>query len=402
MQTRSISDGRSAGATRPTRTGRWGATDSPLGPRFGDRSVRTGRVRRRHGFRWCVCIWCFCILAALGISSETIVSRRSGAVEFAREPTWTIPDPQEIRERALAWLASDAIVGDEASLRRARGPWVGGVPPVDPLDAVMETIARVDPRAAGLKVETPGRADAALAWLDEPSVAAFQRDAVKLWLGRELVRARRFDEASPLLAALDVKTVVDPATLLFNRAACAYWLLDVEAAIESLDLLLERADSIPVRYERLARLMRQDITGLEDESLAHIARRMRDITRRLDLGRAGPATRRVQDGVVTSLDRLIEQIEQQQQSPEGQGGGGGGGGGTGGGSARPMDDSRIAGGRGPGEVQSRALGADDGWGALPPHAREEALQQIGREFPPHYRDVIERYFKRLAAGAEDR
>jgi hypothetical protein len=67
-----------------------------------------------------------------------------------------------------------------------------------------------------------------------------------------------------------------------------------------------------------------------------------------------------------------------------------------------MEDSRSAGGRGPGEVRSRELGAGDAWGDLPPHDRERALQQIGREFPPHYREAIEQYFKRLAAGAEDR
>ena len=67
-----------------------------------------------------------------------------------------------------------------------------------------------------------------------------------------------------------------------------------------------------------------------------------------------------------------------------------------------MDDSRIAGGKGPGEVQSRDLGDGEGWGDLPPHQREEALQQIGREFPPHYREAIEQYFKRLASGGEQR
>ena len=45
----------------------------------------------------------------------------------------------------------------------------------------------------------------------------------------------------------------------------------------------------------MARLLRADLTALEDESLDHIARRMRDITRRLDLGRAGPKTLAVQD-----------------------------------------------------------------------------------------------------------
>jgi len=67
-----------------------------------------------------------------------------------------------------------------------------------------------------------------------------------------------------------------------------------------------------------------------------------------------------------------------------------------------MDDSRVAGGKGAGDVQNRDIGAADGWGNLPPHKREEALQQIGREFPPHYREAIEQYFKRLAAGGEER
>ena len=53
-------------------------------------------------------------------------------------------------------------------------------------------------------------------------------------------------------------------------------------------------------------------------------------------------------------------------------------------------------------MQGRDLGVGDDWGRLPPHDREQALQQIGREFPPHYREAIEQYFKRLASGVEDR
>ena len=30
-------------------------------------------------------------------------------------------------------------------------------------------------------------------------------------------------------------------------------------------------------------------------------------------------------------------------------------------------------------------------------AREEALQQIGKDFPSQYRDVVEQYFRKLAA-----
>ena len=131
-------------------------------------------------------------------------------------------------------------------------------------------------------------------------------------------------------------------------------------------------------------------------------RASRDITRRLDLGRAGPQTLAVQDGVIESLDKMIDKIEQQQQQQQSQSSGGAGAAGGRSGNGTPMDDSRIAGGKGPGEVTKRDIGDGDGWGKLPPHEREEALQQIGREFPAHYREAIEQYFKRLASGEEKR
>ena len=58
-------------------------------------------------------------------------------------------------------------------------------------------------------------------------------------------------------------------------------------------------------------------------------------------------------------------------------------------------------GKGPGEVAKKNIGSESGWGDLPPKEREEAIQQIGRDFPPHYRDAIEQYFRRLAAEKND-
>jgi hypothetical protein len=315
--------------------------------------------------------------------------------EFAREPSWSPPTEAVVRQRVLEWLASSTAAADVAGMQRDAWPEPAATTPAadDLLDRVMATFAAVDPRCAALRADL----DADRSWLDA-GAPDFQRDAVKLWLGRELVRNDRFDDALPLFVGLDPAAAVDPAALLFHRAACQHWLLDADAAVESLDTLLERAGGIPVRYERLARLMRADITALEDESLDHIARRMRDVTRRLDQGRAGPRTREVQDGVIESLDKLIAAIEKQQQ---GQQQGAPGAGGTGrGGEGKPMEDSQLADGKGAGEVARRDLGDKDGWGNLPPHQRDEALQQIGREFPAHYREAIEQYFKRLAAGSE--
>jgi hypothetical protein len=62
-----------------------------------------------------------------------------------------------------------------------------------------------------------------------------------------------------------------------------------------------------------------------------------------------------------------------------------------------MQDSQIAELKGPGKVDHKDLGHHAGWGNMNDKDREKAMQEIGREFPSHYREVIEEYFRRLAA-----
>src|SRR5262249_35620644 len=71
-------------------------------------------------------------------------------------------------------------------------------------------------------------------------------------------------------------------------------------------------------------------------------------------------------------------------------------------SLNPADVSRAARAHGPGEVQSKNIGEKSGWGDLPPKEREEAMQQISKEFPSHYRDIIEQYFRKLASEEEEK
>lgn len=355
---------------------------------------------------------CHAVLGLLLATCVTHAARADGPAtesssdaDLIRRATWEIPSWQTLRGMARAWIESRADARpDGVRLERARSLWPVDEPFDDPttdrLDRFAATMALLDPNAATLVAasERPESVDAA--WLIAPPAAAdpLLHDVMSLFHGRQLVRHGFFDEGRLLLQSLAVETACDPASLLFHRATCEHWLLDAEAGLASLDRLLEQASAIPVRYERLARLMRSDLQALEDESLDHIARRMRDITRRLDLGQAGPRTRSVQDGVIESLDKLIAKIEEQQQQQSESGGAGSGAGGSGG--SRPMDDSQAAGGKGPGEVARKDLEDGGEWGDLPPHEREEALQQIAREFPPHYREVIEHYFKRLASGEE--
>ncbi|MFM8291441.1 MAG: hypothetical protein ACKOC4_07055, partial [Planctomycetia bacterium] len=176
--------------------------------------------------------------------------------EFAREPSWEQPSRAAVGRRVEEWLAALPPDAADPDMRaRLRGDWDRGAD-ADPVDAVMALAAAVDGRPRALMESVRGGGDLAeaAAWLADPATPALVRETASLWAGRELVRLDRFDEALPLLAGLDVTGSVDPAALLFHRAACQHWLLESDLAVETLDRLLERSGEIPVRYERVARL----------------------------------------------------------------------------------------------------------------------------------------------------
>jgi hypothetical protein len=64
-----------------------------------------------------------------------------------------------------------------------------------------------------------------------------------------------------------------------------------------------------------------------------------------------------------------------------------------------MKDSQIGRISGPGNVDPKRLKkvAED-WGKLPEKERAKAMQELTRDMPPEYREVIESYFRKLAAS----
>ena len=50
----------------------------------------------------------------------------------------------------------------------------------------------------------------------------------------------------------------------------------------------------------------------------------------------------------------------------------------------------------PGDVEDRRIAARSGWGNLPEKEQAQAEQEIGRNFPPHYREALKKYFEKLA------
>ncbi|MGA2617781.1 MAG: hypothetical protein ABSF26_09235 [Thermoguttaceae bacterium] len=311
-----------------------------------------------------------------------------------KTPGWQPPQPQAARAQVLAWLATTAA--DPAAKTKATALWAAlpeRATGSELLDRLAETCAVVDPAAAKL-VALCSRPRAQLvlsdqAWLTAGQTPPLVANNLRFYYGRWLVLGSWFDEALEQLAGLKPADVVAPAELLFYQGVTHHRLLNKEQGLKAVGQLLDGAEQSPRRYVCVAALIQADLEALEPDTLDHVARRMEDIQRRLDLGRAGPKVRKVEDGVIDSLDKMIKKIQDQQKQSESQGGGATQ-------STKPAEASRPMGGRGPGEVAKKNIGNQSGWGDLPPKQREEALQHIGRDFPAHCRDIVEQYFRRLA------
>ncbi|MEZ6047450.1 MAG: hypothetical protein R3C11_18090 [Planctomycetaceae bacterium] len=224
---------------------------------------------------------------------------------------------------------------------------------------------------------------------------------IGLYVGASLTRAQEYDEAWEIFSVLKPGNVVDPGEYFFYKSICAQQLLKREEALEALTALLDQTEQIPTRYNRVGELMKQELEQLEAESIGEIAHKMGDSERRLDLGRAGRRVQKVQKEILDALDKMIEDLEQQQQQQASAGQGNGSGQQNQGG-VQPLQESIIKGSTAPGEVDPKKFKKQGSWGDLPPKAEARARSLIDRDYPAHYQQAIERYFRKLATRpAED-
>ncbi|MGD9723405.1 MAG: hypothetical protein AB7O59_18915 [Pirellulales bacterium] len=343
-------------------------------------------------------------LAGLAICVQARAADVKVDREFAGRATWSVPSVETVRELAVAWLVGREV--SETVRTQVETLWTSAADEQGDdylLDLVVATLSAAEPRARELVAvcSQPRQAVALpdVAWLADAATEPFVVDNLRLVYGRWLVQQRLYDEAAEQLSALAPADVVDPAALLFYQAVVHHRTLARDPGLAAISRLMENESALPKRYTSVARLMQADLAGLKDDSLDHIARRMDDIRRRLDLGRAGPKVREVEDGVIASLDKMIEEMEKQQQAAAAAAARAAGRGGSPQ-PGTPLPDSRPVEQKGPGEVAGKPIGDKSGWGNLPPRERQEALQQISKEFPAHYRDMIEQYFRKLASDDE--
>ncbi|MBT4724165.1 MAG: hypothetical protein HOB29_04310 [Planctomycetaceae bacterium] len=329
----------------------------------------------------------FCVaMAATTVSAQDELEKRA---------SWSFPDQLTVKANLDKYLSDSEV--SEAILQQITVLWEIPIESSDRsllLDQLINSfaLANKEVRELTTRLETTPATAANIipAMLTDESQNDFLRNNLRLFYARWLAHSDLQDECLQVLEGITPNQVVDPATLLFYQATGYHRLLAKDVCLQKINLLLENEEQLPRRYSTIANLMKADVGPLKPDSLDEVARLMADIRRRLKLGRAGTRVRQEEEDVIAKLDKMIEELEQQQQQQQSGSGGGSSS------SSSPAQDSSNLGGSGPGNVDKKSVKEGDDWGALPPRERQKALQQISKELPAHYREVIEEYFRKLA------
>jgi len=210
---------------------------------------------------------------------------------------------------------------------------------------------------------------------------------LKLAVARELVRRKRADEAWPLFESIKPSDVSDLATYYFHRGGVLQTLGRNDEAVREF-LALDALPNAPERYSTTAKALRGQLGSLRRESLPGVARDMREIRRRLEIARPDQRTQDLNRDVVARLQKLIDDLQKQADAAKRK---------SSGKPSKPAEESRPFKEKSTGDVADGRRFSDTGkWGDLPEKERAKALQDLSRDFPAHYRDAVEEYFKRLS------
>jgi hypothetical protein len=317
------------------------------------------------------------------------------------------PSADAVRAQALDWLKS-VNKADEANLKTFETIWTQADRPV--LDRLADSLCLGDAEAARILSEARNSTTSAPtempALFKDTKRPAFFRANLAVAYARALCKRRVFEDAMEVLRTVRVEQVADPSSYLFHKAVTEHALLNKEDANRSIMRLLDDAPDSPERYRMVATLMYLDMQNWKSKDLGEIARKMDNIERRLELARGGPKTQKLQRDVVARLDELIKKMENQQKGSSDPNGGACPNGGQpdsgqkGQQAKNPQKDSFGGQNQGPGLVDKKKLdGWAQQWGKLQEKDRAKAMQEMTRDLPPEYRELIEAYFRKLAQEA---
>ncbi|MCA9051523.1 MAG: hypothetical protein KDA89_22450, partial [Planctomycetaceae bacterium] len=291
--------------------------------------------------------------------------------------TFSRMSPDRVRSELLQWLA--AVGADSAVATGIAAMWadeasVAALSGEELVDLLVESFAEADPATKRLLEESWGAGPLVGVVYDGVRTMPVYANQVRLFHARWLIQHRYFDDALPLLQGLSPEDVVDPAGLLFYRAVCFAQLLNPGPALDDLTLLLNNTLDVPDRFRLTAEIMQQELQEQKDGGLNEVARLMKDVERRLDLGRSGEKTQEQEQAVIAAIDKLLEQMDQQNQQNSG------GGNSSGSQQNQPgmqgADQSQIKGATGKGDADHKEVTETGKWGLLDDKAEAKARELI--------------------------
>ncbi|MCS7016148.1 MAG: hypothetical protein NZM42_08550 [Gemmatales bacterium] len=325
-----------------------------------------------------------------------------------------VPSADEIKAQIFAWL-KDHIKADAETLRKAEAIWSAESRPV--LVRVADILALGSAEAKQL-LEQAANPEAVVPTEVPPIIRQaahpFFKANLALAYARLLCLRKAYEEALDVLKLIRPEQVIDPGAYYFFRAVAEHKTLHRDDTLRSIDRMFGQVEGVPERYFVLASLLKYDLQSWDGrKNLDYIARRMDEISGRLDNARGGPKTQDKQKEILDLLKKMIDEMEQQLQQ---QMAGGGSGSGRSSGqpqsgpptgsttrSSGPASDSGIIGGAGEGKVDMKELvKRPDLWGKLPEKERVKVLEAIRREYPPHVAEAIEAYLQQIAKTNESR
>lgn len=240
-------------------------------------------------------------------------------------------------------------------------------------------------------VPIEGREASPPAWLGE--LPAPVGASLRLAIGERLYFDGRYDAALVWIDGIDAAQCYSPGLLAYLEVVCAHGVVNDKRARGSLAALAAAKPGLGPARRWVAEWVERELATDEPKPLALVERRMRDAHRRLAASEADETTVERQQQIVRDLDKLIKDLEEQQKRAQQAAQQAGAGGAQ---PSSPAEDSRPGELKGPGEVERKRIVAGGEWGSLPPAERERLAQGIARDFPGHYRRLVEEYFKALA------
>jgi len=224
-----------------------------------------------------------------------------------------------VQGQVQAWLKA-AGKTDAATTAQLEAIWKQADRPI--MDRLADSFALGNADAAKLLAEardpqTPAP-QAVPDLLKNDKQTAFFRANLGLAYARSLNTRRVHEEALAVLKQIKAEDVVDPAAYLFNRAVAEFSMLMKDDANRTIRRLLDETGTFaPERYKAVALLMQLDMVAWKTKDLDDIARKMKDVERRLDLARGGPVTQEKQKEIIARLDEIIKKLENQAKKPGG-------------------------------------------------------------------------------------